>query len=168
MHSKPNVMPNARSHVVWNATPCAVLRALSCGCDAEFGTVATQGSGRVRRKSVVRGGWKKRERDRYASKGEVDEKQLLSKKRCKPKRGYRCSGCQKNGHSLAHCPHKANPTPHLCSRCKQPGHNARTCVVRKAKNPPQQRRWRRRGRRKHSSKSSSRNHWRATTKRRHE
>ena len=90
--------------------------------------MATQGSGRVRRKSVVRGGWKKRERDRYASKGEVDEKQLLSKKRCKPKRGYRCSGCQKNGHSLAHCPHKANPTPHLCSRCKQPGHNARTCV----------------------------------------
>ena len=90
--------------------------------------MATQGSGRVRRKSVVRGGWKKRERDRYASKGEVDEKQLLSKKRCKPKRGYRCSGCQKNGHSLAHCPHKANPTPHLCCRCKQPGHNARTCV----------------------------------------
>ena len=46
VHSKPNVMPNARSHVVWNATPYAVRRALSCGCDADFGTVATQGTGR--------------------------------------------------------------------------------------------------------------------------
>lgn len=110
-------------------------RAIEVQCDAEratsrdVGTVATQGLGRLRRNSVARRGGKKRQRDARASNEDVDDTHLVSKTRCKPKRRYRCSGCQKNGHSLAHCPRSPNLTPHVCSRCKNSGHNARTCTA---------------------------------------
>ena len=103
----------------------------------EFGSVTSQGTGMLQRHSSATkkaGQWEKTKRQRYASKGETEEQQLLraKKKRVAPVRMYKCSLCQGPGHGKNNCPkNRSQRKERTCGNCGETKHNARTCT-----NPP--------------------------------